>query len=148
MDGEGLGAVDMGLAVEVNLGEAMKWEMVDDRGPRRPSLAVEMSGSCSSIDCPAIAIKLFRLSRAAVPRYTQDYRVGGSNNLALQTVTAGSPFHNLHDVESLLWSNGLCLLDGCPLAQPMTLETPRDIWLAGHGCFIAFLDPKSHQRRF
>lgn len=51
----------------------MKWEMVDDRGPRRPSLAVEMSGSCSSIDCPAIAIKLFRLSRAAVPRYTQDY---------------------------------------------------------------------------
>ncbi|KAJ9322765.1 hypothetical protein DTO027B5_655 [Paecilomyces variotii] len=66
--------------------------------------------------------------------------------LLLQTVTAGSSFHNLHDVESLLWSNGLCLLDGCPL--PMTLETPRDIWLAGHGCFIAFLDPKSHRRRF
>ncbi|KAJ9262762.1 hypothetical protein DTO212C5_7863 [Paecilomyces variotii] len=130
-------------------GEPGRSDEVGD-GRRQRSTTAELGGgdggSCSSIDCSAIAIKLFRLSRAAVPRYTHDYRVGGSNNLALQTVTAGSPFHNLHDVESLLWSNGLCLLDGCPL--PMTLETPRDIWLAGHGCFIAFLDPKSHRRRF
>ncbi|KAJ9253893.1 hypothetical protein DTO195F2_6870 [Paecilomyces variotii] len=139
----------------------MKWEMVDDRGPRRPSLAVEMAvlvrpstvlRSRSNFSASAVLQfpDILKTTVRPTARSVRESRLESEavTILLLQTVTAGSPFHNLHDVESLLWSNGLCLLDGCPLAQPMTLETPRDIWLAGHGCFIAFLDPKSHQRRF
>lgn len=57
-------------------GEPGRSDEVGD-GRRQRSTTAELGGgdggSCSSIDCPAIAIKLFRLSRAAVPRYTQDY---------------------------------------------------------------------------